>query len=688
MRTTTWTRAVLLAAACLAGLRGARAAATDTNGTFRFLTQTLPTGSTNTEYVARLVTANADGPVTLSVAAGSSLPAGLTLDGQTGYITGRPTSTANKSVTFQAFDGTNTITWGVTMHVNASGGGGNGGSTFGNVALAEGRVGAAYSQTVTVANGVGPYVFGALALPPGLTLDGATGAITGTPTAAGTSFISLSVFDQGESNDVVTVQPLTVLPASSDFRFTTTILNNGEVGTPFWDAYATSGGSGAVTYAASGLPPGLSVDAATGVVSGTPTAAGLFQPVLTARDSADTITTNLTMLVAPSATSSLYWDFSGIPTAFAGVSYSRQPPILVSAQNGTLLTYSAVGLPAGVTYNASTGELSGVSSDVGDYPVTFTATDSPSGAAISLSAEFLVLPPAGGDAGDIAVNLWTSRETLHPATPGHGVWTGACIYNADRRTGSLFDRAADGVAIGIGSRTIDVPSGSMTGTAKQCAYHTALGVKPAVSVGVSSTSQVIRWASTSDTLTETLPTESRLAVSLGSRGWLLDQLVGADGRFRAPGGFRHKAFVVAGGTIRVAGAAKDTATLSMRLADPAFAYQAGVSTLRVRLLDGANVLLDRDFTALGAATTSTDPLTHVVSTTVKTLKDAAVANRVTKFVYSTKTGRMTLALSALTLSSVTAPQEHLGVEITIGTRVAYTAVTFFAPLSGRYSTRM
>ncbi|HEX2484407.1 MAG TPA: hypothetical protein VHQ66_03855, partial [Myxococcota bacterium] len=47
------------------------------NGTFRFLTEGLPVGSTNAEYVARLVTANADGPVTFSV---DQLPPGVALD--------------------------------------------------------------------------------------------------------------------------------------------------------------------------------------------------------------------------------------------------------------------------------------------------------------------------------------------------------------------------------------------------------------------------------------------------------------------------------------------------------------------------------------------------------------------------------------------------------------------------------
>jgi hypothetical protein len=209
-----------------------------------------------------------------------------------------------------------------------------------------------------------------------------------------------------------------------------------------------------------------------------------------------------------------------------------------------------------------------------------------------------------------------------------------------------------------------------------------------VAVSVSSATQVVKWSSVSDTLTETLPAAVRLATVVGDRGWRLDELLGADGRFRAPTGFRRPAFVVAAGKARLLGPAKDTATLSMLLADPAFAYEAGVSKLRVRILSGTTVLVDRDFTALGTSTTVTDKKTKLVSTKVKTLKDEALADRVTQFSYSTKTGKLSLSLSALTLTALPAGEAHLGVEITIGTRIAYTAVTFFAPVAGRYSTKM
>ena len=46
---------------------------TASNGTFRFLTESLPVGTTNLEYVARIVSVNADGPVLYAVIVMSSL---------------------------------------------------------------------------------------------------------------------------------------------------------------------------------------------------------------------------------------------------------------------------------------------------------------------------------------------------------------------------------------------------------------------------------------------------------------------------------------------------------------------------------------------------------------------------------------------------------------------------------------
>jgi hypothetical protein len=127
------------------------------------------------------------------------------------------------------------------------------------------------------------------------------------------------------------------------------------------------------------------------------------------------------------------------------------------------------------------------------------------------------------------------------------------------------------------------------------------------------------------------------------------------------------------------------------LADPNFAYEAQTSPLRIRILDGANVLLDRDFTALGdVAKVTTDARTGALVFQFKTLRDEAPADRIAKFAYHSGKGTMSLSLANLDLSGLPADEVHLGVELTIGTHTYYTAVTFFEAksTSGRYSTTM
>src|SRR5581483_3985350 len=62
---------------------------------------------------------------------------------------------------------------------------------------ATGTVGAGYSSAATAAGGLPPYTFSIAAgsLPPGLSLNTSTGAITGTPSSAGSYSFSIKVTD-------------------------------------------------------------------------------------------------------------------------------------------------------------------------------------------------------------------------------------------------------------------------------------------------------------------------------------------------------------------------------------------------------------------------------------------------------------------------------------------------------------
>jgi hypothetical protein len=155
------------------------------------------------------------------------------------------------------------------------------------------------------------------------------------------------------------------------------------------------------------------------------------------------------------------------------------------------------------------------------------------------------------------------------------------------------------------------------------------------------------------------------------------------GSFKPALAYQRTAFVLSRGSLSVEGPGLDSAKLTLLLADPNFSYAQG-DTLRIRILDGATVLLDRDFTALGdVAKQGLDSNTGRLTFSFKTLSDVALTDRVSMG-YSSSKGAMKLSLSAMDLSAISAGEAHLTFEVTIGGHVYTTGVTFFGTAPGTY----
>ena len=126
--------------------------------------------------------------------------------------------------------------------------------------LPAGTVNIAYSATLAATNGVTPYTWSISVgtLPLGLTLNASTGAITGTPTAFGTSNITFKVTDADGLTATATLS-IKILPAP--VVVTTASLPNGVVNTAGYSAtLASTGGAPPITWswtaqAGSTLPP-------------------------------------------------------------------------------------------------------------------------------------------------------------------------------------------------------------------------------------------------------------------------------------------------------------------------------------------------------------------------------------------------------------------------------------------------
>ena len=165
---------------------------------------------------------------------------------------------------------------------------------------------------------------------------------------------------------------------------------------------ATDPGSLALTYAASGLPRGLSIASSTGVISGIPTTVGTYN-----------VTATVTNTAKLSASQSFTWSILNQPTSN---STSQSPSLLnpgnltnvegqsVSVQlgatdpGGLALQYAANGLPPGLSIASSTGRISGKPTAVGTYSVTARVTNT---LTLSASQSF----------------TWTIQA---PSSPGNG----------------------------------------------------------------------------------------------------------------------------------------------------------------------------------------------------------------------------------------------------------------------------
>ncbi len=155
---------------------------------------------------------------------------------------------------------------------------------------------------------------------------------------------------------------------------------------------AIDAGGATVSYAASGLPPGLSINASTGVVTGHPTTAGTYTVALLARDSDGLVShTTFSWVIEPVVVT------VATPAAQLGhVGAAARLAIHASANNGAALGYSASGLPRGLSMNRSTGVITGKPTDARRSSVTVTVADGSTSTTVTFVWTIAGLPRPSG----------------------------------------------------------------------------------------------------------------------------------------------------------------------------------------------------------------------------------------------------------------------------------------------------
>jgi uncharacterized repeat protein (TIGR03803 family) len=250
--------------------------------------------------------------------------------------------------------------------VFVQGAGGNFSGKAGGVTALSGTVGQTFTYQIVAAQT--PATFADVNLPPGLSLDSASGLITGTPTVGAISSVPVTVTTATTSTQGTLVFTIMGKPA-----FTSILTTFGTSSVPF--AYQLAASGVPSSYGAVGLPTGLSINAANGFISGTPTTTGTFSVAVTATNGIGTASGTLTLTISSTAptTSQEYVLLHN----FADGSVSGEgayPGTLVQAKSGTFYGMTAPGGAAGAEANfalassGSTGVFAGLGGAAGSTP--------------------------------------------------------------------------------------------------------------------------------------------------------------------------------------------------------------------------------------------------------------------------------------------------------------------------------
>jgi hypothetical protein len=211
-------------------------------------------------------------------------------------------------------------------------------------------------------------------LPNGLSLNAGTGAITGTPTTANTfNFVIKAADTFGDSN----TQAYQIVVSAPTITFTGVVPATASAHVAYaGGSAAATGGVGTLTYSvfSGALPDGLSLNASTAAITGTPGTANTFNFVIKAADTYGDSNTQAYQIVvsAPPAIT-----FSGVvpATASAHVAYAGGS---AAATGGVgTLTYSVFSgaLPDGLSLNSSTAAITGTPGTANTFNFVIKAVD-------------------------------------------------------------------------------------------------------------------------------------------------------------------------------------------------------------------------------------------------------------------------------------------------------------------------
>jgi len=223
--------------------------------------------------------------------AATGLPAGLSAVSNT--ITGSPAQAGSYNVALSVTNDSGTGTATLRLEIASAL---VGAPEITSNPSSSGEVGVSFSYTITATGN--PTFFGAAGLPNGLGVNATSGLVSGTPTQAGISAVSLSASNEGGTG--MRSLTLSISQASSALpEIISQIRAQGASGSQF--LYRIEATSNPTSFGAEGLPSGLSLNASTGVITGTLPSPRVYSITLTATNAQGTASKTLALTVTGGA---------------------------------------------------------------------------------------------------------------------------------------------------------------------------------------------------------------------------------------------------------------------------------------------------------------------------------------------------------------------------------------------------
>jgi hypothetical protein len=591
-----------------------------------------------------------NGPTSFSA---SGLPSGLSVDAGTGLITGSPGAAGTSVVTLGATNasGTGSMTLTLTITTPAA-------PVIASATTSNGQVGFAFTYQIAASNL--PTSFTATNLPAGLTL-GSTGAITGVPQSNGSTSVTIGATNAGGAGTATLV--ITISPTWPVITSATTA--SGQTGTAF--SFQVSASNSPTSYSATGLPTGLSISTTTGMISGTPGAIGSYAVTLGATNSGGTGNATLELTIS-----------SPSPSITSATSVSAQLnsafTFQITATNAPT-SYSATGLPAGLTINTATGAITGTPTTSGTFSVTLGATNALGTGTATLTLTLsAVLPPvitSSANAGTVVGNSFVYQITGTNSPTSYAVTNLPAGLTLNTTTGAITGTLG---SIGISAMTITASNSGGSGTSPLTI--TTVGTAPVIT----SASTVIVPITFTYQITATNSPTSFSATGLPT-GLTIDPTLGAITGSASPG--TYSVTITAS---NASGTGNQILTLDVTLSPPQFSSQTYTASGQVGIPFQTYVTCNTLYATYSASGLPPGLVigssTGIVSGTPTTSGTSVVT------VTATDSAGSALAQLTLTIATATEPliSSSLALAGQVGTALSYQITASNSPTSFSAST--